>query len=394
MNMVGANGIKRNIAAKSIFFKLSTCFIILLIAYGCAGNKPAIINAAASGDINTVKKLQDEGRNINEADSNGATPLMHAIWGSKSDLAKYLIQSGADIKVENKQGYNAFIYAVNYGDFEIIKLLLAKGANINSKDNWENTALMHTILSGRSDVAKYLIESGADIKAKNKKGYDALIHAVDYENYEIIKLLLDKGADVNSKDNRNITPILHASLSKNDKIVLLLAKRGADLSVKDGEGYTPLAWASYYEKKELVAELKKVMADARKDMFSAKIVFIRDSFLVAAGGVSVYINEELISNLSRNSTDYADINPGKCTMVIKGGKLEGDHVKSFDAVSGQTYYFLVTRRVGNVVAGFAGAIGLVVESQIQGEKAGAFEIIQLEESVAKEKIKELLKTSK
>ena len=74
---------------------LIVCAIILAIS-GCATSKSALMNAASEGDINTVKKLQAEGRNINEMDSNGSTALMYAIRSKKGDTAKHLIESGAD----------------------------------------------------------------------------------------------------------------------------------------------------------------------------------------------------------------------------------------------------------------------------------------------------------
>jgi hypothetical protein len=366
MNSEYAHGIKNNILTQSFVCRLTACLIILFIAYGCAGNKPGIISAAGSGDMNTVKRLQAEGQSINEADSSGVTPLMYAISSKNKDVAKYLIESGADIKAKDKKGCDALIYAVDIGQVEIVNTLLDRGANIESKDQTNSTPLSHAIYFGHDDITKLLIERGANIESKDWTGATPIINAI--------------------------------KLSANEKIIHLLIKRGANLNVKDKEGYTPLSWALFYKKMDLAAEIKKAMANVRKDLPSAKIVFIRDSNVLIPGemqDVEIYINEELMVNLRRNSTDYIDINSGKCTMVIKGTRiLQGDHVKSFDAVAGQTYYFLVTRRIGSMVAGFAGAIGQVAESKSKGEKAGPFEITPLEESMAKEKIKLMLKPTK
>jgi len=370
---------------------------IFLILSGCAAKTPLII-ASKDGDSSAIQRLLNEGANINEPDSNGNTPLMYAIWEGKVDVVKSLLQSGADIKAKDKNGYNALLHAIDYADYKIVKLLLDRGADVNSKDNKEVTALMRAVYNAKSDIAKHLIELGADVNAKDNQKGDALIYAVDNGDYELTELLLDKGANVNSKDFTNTTPIMHAVLrTTNEKLVSLLIKRGAILNEKDDEGYTPLEYALYVRKFALAEEIKKGMAYVRKDMPGAKIVFIREAeFLSTAQDVFIYIDDKIVANLySENSTEHIDINSGKCSLKVKGGTLEGNYVKSFDAVAGQTYYFEVSRRVGNIVTGaVGGAVGILAERAIQGDEAGIFKITQLEESVAKEKIKAILKTAK
>jgi ankyrin repeat protein len=319
---------------RNLFFT----FIIatFLIVSGCAPTTP-LIKASLKGDDLAVQKLIKQGVNINEPDSSGLTPLMYAIW------------------------------------------------------------------SRNTEVAKHLIESGADINAKDYSKGDALIYAVDKGDYEITELLLDKGANINSKDYKNATPIIHAVISgdykyQNEKIVSLLIKRGANLNEKDDDGYTPLSWALFYGKTALVDIIKKAVSDASKDMHSAKIVFIRKSNVsipLETQDALVYIDGTIVASLSKDSTDYTDVKPGKCTMVIKGANLEGKYVKSFDAVEGQTYYFEVTKRAGSTVATIAGGmIGQMIESAIQGDEGGTFKITQLEESIAKEKIKAIIEKRK
>ena len=57
--------------------------IVLLLGIAlitsCAAQSP-LIQASSKGDVLTAQKLIQEGANINETDSNGATPLMHAVW--------------------------------------------------------------------------------------------------------------------------------------------------------------------------------------------------------------------------------------------------------------------------------------------------------------------------
>ena len=369
-------------------------FVFLIITFllinGCVTKTPLII-ATESGNSSAVQQLIKQGANINEPDSNGVTPLMHAIWSGNADVIKQLIELGADIKAKDKNGYNALLHAIDYADYKIVKLLLDKGADINSKDNKEVTALMRAVYNAKPDIAKHLIELGVDANAKDNQKYDALIYAVDNGDYELTELLLDKGANVNSKDFTNTTPIMHAShKTDNKKLVSLLIKRGANLDEKDDEGYTALGYALFVRNMAIADEIKKALALSNEGLPTAKVVFLKEAeLLTREQDVFIYIDDKMVVNLyNENTTDSIDVKPGKFTMVVKGGNLEGDYVKSFDAVVGQTYYFEVSRRVGNLIAGVAGGlVGVVVERAIQGDEAGIFKITQLEESLAKEKIK-------
>jgi ankyrin repeat protein len=217
------------------------------------------------------------------------------------------------------------------------------------------------------------------------------MHAVFYGYYGATKILLDRGANIESKDSGGATAIIIAVRGNiTEKIVPLLIKRGANLKVMDKEGYSPLGWALYYKKMDIALLIKSSIADARKNVPSARIVWVREYNALIPGNnqdVLIYVGDQLVANLIKSSTDYLDIDPGKFTMVIKSGKLEGNNIKSFDAIAGKTYYFAVSRRIGSMVASFHGELGTYVESQFVGENAGPFEITPMEESIAKERIK-------
>ena len=390
---------------RNLFFAF--IIAIFLITTSCATvSKTPLIEASTKGDSLAAKKLISGGANINEPDSKGDTPLIHAIRSGNIETAKYLIEVGADIKVKDKQGSDALICAAEYGQIEIVTILLNRGANIESKDNTSSTPLAYAVASGHYDIIEYLLNRGANIESKDHANSTPLAYAVASGHFEIIELLLNRGANIDSKDWEGATPIANAIRgSANNRIIQLLIKRGANLNLRGTEGYTPLNWALFYKKMDIVAEIKKAMAIARQDKPSAKIIFIRESNALIPGemqDVEIYIDEEMVVSLSGDSMDYIDVNPGKCTMVIKGGKLESNHVKSVDAVAGQTYYFLVTIRTGKAVGKAAGElvgglIGGLVVSQIADEGTvlgGLFKITPLEESVAKEKIKTLKKVDK
>lgn len=60
-------------------------------------------------DLSNVKFLiEKKGLNVNYADVNGWTPLMHAIAGGQVNIINYLISAGANIKFKNQYGETVF----------------------------------------------------------------------------------------------------------------------------------------------------------------------------------------------------------------------------------------------------------------------------------------------
>ena len=340
MNREYANGIKKDILTQSLFCRLMACLIILLITYGCAG-RPAIIKAAGSGDISTIKSLHAEGRNINEADSTGATALIYAIRSKKTD------------------------------------------------------------------VAKYLIESGANVNVKDKDGFDALISAVDYNQIDLINILIDKGADIESRDYYGDTPLTHAALRKvNIDAVKMLVKRGANANTRNNKSQ-PLLDLLLDEPAAEMMEIVSLLVNADPKLLEptkgkARLLFFGENF-DRMGTVSVNVGN-LVKYLSKiNMLNLIDVEPGNHMIAIKisaaGSLVPRKQTKfSLDVKADQVYYFKILQREDFGAAGIIGSwvgqssIGQVV-SGIADQVEDPFKIGLIEESVAKAKIKGLLKTN-
>jgi hypothetical protein len=150
---------------KCIHFAIVFIITTLLITMGCT--KSPLMIAAAKGDSLAAQKLIKEGSNINEADSNGATPLMYAIWSERFETAKTLSNMGANVNAIDKTGRTALLFASELGEIEIVKILLVKGANVNQRDNSGGNALSYATYNGHHDVAKLLFYAS---KAMEKGG--------------------------------------------------------------------------------------------------------------------------------------------------------------------------------------------------------------------------------
>lgn len=64
--------------------------------------------AACKRDLDKVKKLVYLGYDLNLQDSDGATPIMHAVVEGNYDIVKYLADHGADLTVKDDDGCDVF----------------------------------------------------------------------------------------------------------------------------------------------------------------------------------------------------------------------------------------------------------------------------------------------
>jgi ankyrin repeat protein len=73
------------------------------------------MRAAASGDLETVRRLVDDGVEINGQSPNGTTALMAAVKNGRSEIACELVDLGADLSICDQDGMNAITWAQKKG---------------------------------------------------------------------------------------------------------------------------------------------------------------------------------------------------------------------------------------------------------------------------------------
>jgi len=101
--------------------------IILIVCFGCATTPKMLMQSAESGDYAEVKRLIEEGADVNAKDNNGWTALMIASEAGKEEIANWLIEAGADVSAQDNDGFTAFMIALFSGHREMTQLLLPVG---------------------------------------------------------------------------------------------------------------------------------------------------------------------------------------------------------------------------------------------------------------------------
>jgi ankyrin repeat protein len=111
-------------------------------------------------DPEQLKRLLDEGANVNARTIYGSTLLHYASWGQPS-LVEYLIHKGVDVNSRNMYGYTPLHYAEQR---QTIEILLKHGANIHDTSNdAKQSPLECACIDGNTEAIRVLYEHGGRI---------------------------------------------------------------------------------------------------------------------------------------------------------------------------------------------------------------------------------------
>src|SRR5690348_9196521 len=105
--------------------------LLLTAAMLIAADSRDLFLAIRNGDHAQVSKLLRGGAEVNAADADGTTALMHSVLESDVKMMKLLLDSGADVNAKNALDSTALMYAAV--NFEKARLLLDHGARVNVK---------------------------------------------------------------------------------------------------------------------------------------------------------------------------------------------------------------------------------------------------------------------
>ena len=140
-----------------------------------------------TGSCATTPKTQ-------ERENDNQEIFFQAVRSGDIAEVKRLIEEGVDVNTQDKFGHTALIPASNFGYTEVAQLLIEEGVDVNAQDIEGFTALMKASIRGKTKVAKLLIEEGADINVQDTWGYTALEWALRERHPEIAELLREAGA--------------------------------------------------------------------------------------------------------------------------------------------------------------------------------------------------------
>ncbi|HEX7082274.1 MAG TPA: ankyrin repeat domain-containing protein [Gammaproteobacteria bacterium] len=177
----------------------------LALALACANvafaqSQSRVADAAMQRDADEVRRLVEEGVDVNAPQADGATALHWAAYYGDADLARLLLEAGADPSAANRNGSTPLWLAAERGDAAMIAILLDGGADANEELPLGRRPLMLAARSGSVDAVRVLLEHGADPNAsETARGTTALMQAADQGHADVIAVLVEHGADVAAK---------------------------------------------------------------------------------------------------------------------------------------------------------------------------------------------------
>lgn len=192
----------------------------------------ALVAAADRGDAKAVRKLLDQGANVDARDAHRRTALLVATRANRVEVARVLIEAGADVNAKDDIEDSPYLYAGAEGRNEILKMTLAHGADLRSLNRYGGTALIPAAHHGHPETVRILLAAGIDRNHINNLGWTALLEAVILGDggpvhADIVRQLVAAGANVNIADRGGMTPLGHARQRRFDAIARILEAAGA-----------------------------------------------------------------------------------------------------------------------------------------------------------------------
>jgi len=185
-----------------------------------------------------VRRLLEQGADIEAFDKKGFTPLLWAAYTEHLEITELLLEWGADVDSwEFECGYTSLYYAAFAGNIELTKLLLQYGPQI------QPCVLEVVARKGKVGMLEMLIKAGAEIDNARLPVKSPLLAASECGYHEIVKMLLEAGADINMHWAGWDVPVGNLALNTAAKrgfheIVKLLVEAGVDVDVKNDKGQT------------------------------------------------------------------------------------------------------------------------------------------------------------
>ena len=100
----------------------------------------ALVQAADSGDMASIKALLESGVTADAKDTAGETALVHAARNGHTEVVEALLEKGAHINAHRKDGMTPLMEAAWNGHLETVKILLAKNADADLRTKAGKTA--------------------------------------------------------------------------------------------------------------------------------------------------------------------------------------------------------------------------------------------------------------
>lgn len=229
-------------------------------------------SAARIGDLVALKQLLLQGAQINSP-GGFRTALGFAAASGRLEVIQFLVENGARINQEDYFKKSPLEWAAEAGQVEAVKLLVENGAQIER--NGKRTPLISAIKRGHGAVVEWLVKSGAVTCARvDAESQSPLAEAIESKQLAIIKLLLVLGADPNAPDRNGRNSLCKAvSLENLEAAEILLRDGMADPNAGSSPALNALAWRDPNHRETPPTELVNLLLRYGAELNPARHVY-------------------------------------------------------------------------------------------------------------------------
>ena len=208
----------------------------------------SIHDAAASGDLDAVKKIVEQAPQlVNQDDQYDWRPIFNAGLRRHYDVVKYLIDCGADLAAHD--GYVVHYAGEVPDNKEVVSLLVAYGGlDAHTKPSTElaRQFIYAVFLANVPRISAMLSDNEGLTRERYARGDTALHHAARNGDIEIVEQLVSCGADPNAMSDHGHFPLYCAAGHGHVETTQFLVENGADLQARLSDGKTVVEWLKQF----------------------------------------------------------------------------------------------------------------------------------------------------
>lgn len=191
----------------------------------------AILEAAARGDVGTLKRLISAGTSLESANAAGETPLLLAVKNNHLPAAVLLIDAGSNINAQAANKDSPWLLARALGRTDMLRHMIPKGPDFSLRNRFGGNALIPACERAHVETVKLLLTTKIDVNHVNNLGWTCLLEIVilgdgGERHVEVAKLVLAAGADPNIADKDGVSPLGHARKKRQTEIARLIEAAG------------------------------------------------------------------------------------------------------------------------------------------------------------------------
>ena len=179
------------------------------------GNRSLLHGAACTGDkqiVTLVTGIESSCRGNSAYDP--WPPLAEAAAQGDLETVKYLIENKAEVNQSGTSSWTALHLATLFYHVDIVNLLLSKGADVNCTTSSKITPLHLAAENGYSELCHIFMDKGAKPEMMTRQGEFPLTLAAKNGHYHLLQFFLDEGIELPLPKDIEITP------SKKDEILM------------------------------------------------------------------------------------------------------------------------------------------------------------------------------